>query len=323
MKRLLFLILIGLAVAVPGFPEDHHDRSPADIFQVSPLPGSVYALYGRGGNVGFYVGPDAVFVVDSQYQDVAPGILDQIRKITDRPVKYLLNTHHHADHVGGNPVFRPFSLNIAHDNVRKRMLASPAEILRDYPGEMEKARKAGDAKGEKFYADQIEWARKVKVEEIAAPFLTFDSEFRLHLGEEVIQVWHTPPGHTDGDSVAYFEKARVLHGGDLVWNRVIPFIDVKGGGSPKGHAAALDEIIRRLPSDVKVIPGHGQVMDLEGLKAFRRYFADLLEAAGKAKSAGVPREEFLKTVDLPAYRDYSGYASRFKDNCAAAYDEAP
>jgi len=323
MRRLLFLILIGLAAPVPGFAEDRPDRSPADLFQVSPLQGNVYVLYGRGGNVGFYVGPDAVFVVDSQYADAAPGILDQIRKVTDRPVKYLLNTHHHADHVAGNAAFRPFSLIMAHDNVRKRMLASPAEILRDYPGRMEKAREAGDAKGEKYYADQIEWARNVKVEEIAAPFLTFDSEVRLFLGEEVIQIWHTPPGHTDGDSVAYFEKARVLHGGDLVWNRVIPYVDVKAGSSPKGHAAVLDEIIGRLPSDVKVIPGHGQVMDLEGLRAFRRYFTDILDAAGKAKSAGVSREEFLKAVDLPAYRDYGGYASRFKDNCAAAYDEAP
>ena len=323
MKRLMFLILIGLAAPVPGFPEDHPNRPPADAFQVSRLPGNVHVLYGKGGNVGFYVGPDAVLVVDSQYRDAAPGILDEIRKITDRPVKYLLNTHHHSDHVGGNTAFRPFSLILAHDNVRKRMLAAPAEILRDYPGRMEKAREAGDAKGEKFYADQIDWARKVSVEEIAAPFLTFDSEMRLFLGEEVVQIWHTPPGHTDGDSVVYFEKARVLHGGDLVWNRVIPYVDVKAGSSPKGHAAALDEIIRRLPSDVKVIPGHGQVMDLEGLRAFRRYFADLLDGAGKAKSAGVSREEFLKTVDLAAYREYGGYASRFKDNCAAAYDEAP
>jgi len=323
MKRLLLITLLCLAVPVPGLPEEHPDRSPADIFRVSPLRGNVYVLYGRGGNVGFYVGPDAVFVVDSQYPDVAPGILDQIRKITDRPVKYLLNTHYHVDHVGGNPVFRPFSLIVAHENVRKRMLASPSEILRDYPGELEKARKAGNEKGEKYYAEQIEWARKVKVEEIAAPFLTFESEIRLYLGDEVIRVWHTPPAHTDGDSVAYFEKARVLHGGDLIWSRVIPFIDVKGGGTPKGHAAALDEILRNLPSDAMIIPGHGDVMDLQGLKAFRRYFADLLELAGKAKSAGVPREEFLKTADLPAYREYSGYERRFKDNCAAAYDEAP
>jgi cyclase len=322
MKRLLLIALLCLTVPLPALSEEHHDRSPADIFQVSPLRGNVYALTGRGGNVGFYVGPDAVFVVDSQYLDVAPGILEQIRKITDRPVKYLLNTHHHVDHVGGNPAFLPFAVILAHENVRKRMLASPAEILRDYPGELEKARKAGDGKGETFYAGQIEWARKVKVEEIAAPFLTFDSEIRLHLGDEVIRVWHTPPGHTDGDSVAYFEKARVLHAGDLVWNRVIPFIDVKGGASPKGHAAVLDEILRNLPSDTMVIPGHGDVMDLQGLRAFRKYFADLLDLAGKAKSAGVPREEFLKTADLPAYREYSGYEKRFKDNCAAAYDEA-
>ena len=322
MKKWLLFALIGLVLSLPAFSDDHHDRAPSELFKLEPLSGQVYALYGRGGNVGFLVGPEAVFVVDSQFEDIAPGILEQIRKVSDRPVKYLLNTHHHADHVGGNPVFRPFSLILAHDNVRRRVLASPAEILREFPGEMEKARNSGNSRAEKFYADQIEWARKVKVEEIAAPYLTFDSELRLHLGEEVVQVWHTPPAHTDGDSVVYFEKARVLHGGDLVWNRVIPFIDVKAGGSPGGYAAALDKVIQRLPPEVKVIPGHGKVMDLPGLRTFRRYIADLLDLAGKARTGGVSREEFLKSADLPAYRDYSGYAERFKDNSAAAYDEA-
>jgi cyclase len=322
MKPALLFALLCLTPLAARSADDHHDRSPSDVFKLAPLSGGVYALYGRGGNVGFFVGPDAVLVIDSQFVDIAPGILEQIRKVTDRPVKYLVNTHHHPDHVGGNPVFRPFSLILAHDNVRKRMLASPAEILRDYPAELEKARKEKKDDAAKYYAEQIEWARKVKVEEIAAPFLTFDSEFRLYLGDETIQVWHTPPAHTDGDSVVYFEKAHVVHGGDLIWNQVIPFIDVKGGGSPGGYAVALDKVIPRLPADVKVIPGHGQVTDLEGLKAFRRYIGDLLDLAARAKSAGTSREEFLKKAELPAYKDYNGYPDRFKDNCGAAYDEA-
>jgi glyoxylase-like metal-dependent hydrolase (beta-lactamase superfamily II) len=119
--------------------QSHHDRPADEIFTREALGGNVSVLYGRGGNVGFYVGPDAVFVVDSQYENIAPGIVEQIKKVTDKPIKYLLNTHHHQDHVGGNPVFRPFSLILAHDKVRERMLASPAQILKDYPDKLAQA----------------------------------------------------------------------------------------------------------------------------------------------------------------------------------------
>ena len=179
---------------------------------------------------------------------------------------------------------------LAHDNVRMRMLADPANILRDYPARLEEAKKNGNDPQVKFLSDQIEWARKVKVEEIPAPILTYDSELRIHIGEETIQIWHLPPAHTDGDSVVYFEKAKVLHMGDDLFNKVIPFIDVKSGGSVKGYLAALDKVIARAPADVAVIPGHGEVTDVAGIKAFRQYIADLLDAAQKAKPARKPTQ---------------------------------
>ncbi len=305
----------------PSSGADHHDRQPTDTFRLQPLSGGVYALYGRGGNVAFFVGPDAVLVVDSQFRDIAPGIVAEIRKISDKPIKFLINTHHHGDHVGGNEVFKQFAMIVAHDNVRTRMLSSPADILRDYPARLEAAKKAGNEQMAKFLADQIEWARKVRVEEIAAPILTFDSELRIHIGDETIQVWHLPPAHTDGDSVVYFEKARVLHMGDDFFNKVIPFIDIQGGGSVRGYLAALDKVMARIPADAAIIPGHGQVSDLSGLKAFRQYIADVVDAAQKAKAAGKSKEDFLKEVDLPAYRDFDGYKDRLKGNAGAAYDE--
>ena len=301
---------------------EHHDRQPADIFRVKPLSGGVYALYGRGGNIGFFVGPDAVLVVDSQFKDIAPGIVAEIRRVSDKPIKFLLNTHHHGDHVGGNEIFRRFAMIVAHDNVRKRMLASPADILRDYPAQLEAARKAGNEQAVKALSEQIEWAKKVKVEEIPAPIMTFDSELRIHIGDETIQVWHLPPAHTDGDSVVYFEKAKVLHMGDDLFNKVIPFIDIAGGGSVKGYLAALDRVVARVPGDAVVIPGHGEITDVAGIKAFRQYIADLLAAAQKARAAGKSKEDFVKDVDLPAYKDFQGYKDRFKANAGSAYDEA-
>jgi len=322
MLRTMLAVSLSLAASLAA-AQEHHDRAPSDPFTLKPLAGNVYALYGRGGNVGFYVGPDAVVVVDSQFKDLAPGIVAKIKSVTDKPIKYLVNTHHHGDHVGGNEVFRQFAVIIAHDNVRTRMLASPAEILRDFPARVEAARKAGNEPQAKQLAEQIDWAKSVKVEEIPAPVLTFDSELRIHVGDERIQVWHTPPSHTDGDSVVYFEKANVLHMGDNFFNKVIPFIDVAHGGSVKGYLVALDKVIGKVPASVTIIPGHGEVTDLAGLKAFRGYIADVLETARKARAAGTSKDDFVKTVDLPAYKDFSGYPDRFKANAAAAYDEAP
>jgi glyoxylase-like metal-dependent hydrolase (beta-lactamase superfamily II) len=301
---------------------DHHDRKPDDIFKLKPLSGGVYALYGRGGNVGFFVGPDAVLVVDSQFKDIAPGIVEQIKKVSDKPIKFLINTHHHGDHVGGNEIFRQFALIVAHDNVRKHMLASPADILKEYPARLEDAKKAGNAQMATSLSEQIEWAKKVRVEEIPAPIMTFDSELRIFLGDETINVWHLPPAHTDGDSVVYFQKANVLHMGDDFFNKVIPFIDTAHGGSPKGYLLAIDKVVARVPADVTIIPGHGEVSDVSGLKVLRQYIADIGAAAQKAKAAGQSKEDFVRSEDLPAYKDWNGYKDRFGANCGAAYDEA-
>ncbi|MGH9369674.1 MAG: MBL fold metallo-hydrolase, partial [Thermoanaerobaculia bacterium] len=153
MRRASVPAVLAVVVALPAAaqtatpaPTAHHERPPGEVFRVKPLAGGVYALYGRGrgGNVGFFVGPEAVTVVDSQFKDLAPGIVAEIRKVTDKPIKFLVNTHHHGDHVGGNEVFRQFAMIVAHDSVRARMLASPETIRRDYPARLEAARKAGN-----------------------------------------------------------------------------------------------------------------------------------------------------------------------------------
>jgi cyclase len=323
-KRFIPLLLSILFCAVCAFaetPTAHHDQKPTDPFKLEKLTDSLYVLYGRGGNVGFFIGPDSVLVVDSQYHNMAPGIIDQIKSVTPKPIKYLINTHHHPDHVGGNDVFLPFTLILAHDNVRKRMLESPGVILKEYPGELEKAKKEGNQHAIDFYTEQLEWANKIKVEDIAAPFLTFDSEFRIYLGKDTIQVWHTPPAHTDSDAVVYFEQQKVIHMGDLLFNKVIPFIDVEGGGSVRGYLEAYKKVLDRIPPDTRLIAGHGETTDIAGGKVFEKFIQDLLDLASKAHAAGKSKDDFVKEADLPQYKDWNGYADRFKDAAAAAYNE--
>jgi glyoxylase-like metal-dependent hydrolase (beta-lactamase superfamily II) len=321
MKGSLSTLALAL-VAAGALAQGHHQQAPADPFRLQPLSGGVYALYGRGGNVGFFVGADAVVVVDSQFRDLAPGIVEKIKSVTDKPIKYLVNTHHHPDHVGGNEVFKQFAVIVAHDNVRKRMLMSPEAILRDYPPMIEDARKSGNEERAKRLQEQIDWAKKVRIEEIPAPFVTFDSELRIHVGGETIHVWHTSPAHTDGDSVVRFEKANVVHMGDLLFNKVIPVIDVRGGGMPKGYLPALDSVLARLDPGVTIIPGHGEITDAAGVKVFRQYIVDLVELAKTARAAGKTREAFLGDAELPSYKEWSGYPQRFKENAGSAYDEA-
>ena len=229
--------------------DDHHTRGAQDVFRVKPLGGNVYALYGRGGNVAFFVGPDAILVVDSQYKELAPGIVAEIRKVSDKPIKFLVNTHHHLDHVGGNEVFKQFAMIIAHDNVRKRMLASPADVLRDFPAILESAKKSGDEQTSQdcLGADRVGQDRQGR----GHPRAHHD----VRLGAAHPHGRRDDPGlasaaaHTDCDSVVYFEKAKVLHAGDDGFNRVIPVIDIKSGGSVKGYLPALDKIVARVPAD--------------------------------------------------------------------------
>lgn len=315
-------VLAHLPVAVdPAQAQDHHDRPEDAIFKTTPLRGGVYALYGRGGNVGFVVGPEYVIVVDSQFKDIAPGILRQVAKVTDKPVKFLVNTHHHGDHTGGNDAFKPLAVIVAHENVRRRMLKAPEEIIRDMPGRIEGAKKAAQpAERIKGMEDQLAAARAVRTEEIAAPIVTFEAGVKLHIGGETLHVIHTASAHTDGDSFVFFEKANVLHMGDLFFNKMIPFIDTNSGGVAAGYLSAVDQAIAYVPADAMVIPGHGDVTDIAGLKAFRQYIVDLLASARTAKAAKKTKEQYLAEVDLPAYQDFSGYKDRFKTNAAAAWD---
>ena len=337
-KRLAIPTILSLLLSTWGAALAHDGARPQDKgpFKLQKLTEDVYALAGRGGNVGFAVTSEGVVVIDDQFADLAPGIAEQIKSVTSQPIRFLINTHHHGDHTGGNAFFIKMTTIVAHENVRKHMLAQPQETMASMPGRI-KTLEGQIAKLEKddpsskelpTLKQQLESARRsleaartVKISEIPAPNLTFNREIRMYLGGKEVQVFHVKRGHTDGDSVIYFPAYKVLHMGDLFFNKTIPFIDRAHGASTAEWIETIDAVVARVDPATKVMPGHGEVTTVADLKAFKQYFTDLRAAVKKGVDAGMTRDRAVKEIKLPQYSSYAGYEQRLPANVAVVYDE--
>jgi cyclase len=251
MRRLYLLLLAFFALAATA---QDRDFSKVEV-KAQKVAGNVYMLTGAGGNIGVSVGEDGVVIVDDQFAPLAPKIKEALKGISDKPIKFVLNTHYHGDHTGGNEVFGREAPIIAHDNVRKRL-----------------------ASGSKVFGNATPPAPKV-----ALPVVTFGDRVSLHINGEEVRAVHFPNGHTDGDAVIYFTGSNVVHMGDDFFNGTFPFVDSENGGSVKGLIADLEKVLSTLPDDVKVIPGHGPLSDKPGL----RKFADAMKGTWDAVAAGV------------------------------------
>src|SRR5256712_331353 len=213
--------------AVPATATPPQEKKGPE-FKLEKLSDRAYCLYGRGGNVGFLVTDAGVVVVDDQYEEVAQGVVDQIRGVTERAIRYLVNTHYHGDHTGGNPVFVKFAEIIAHETVRPRLLDYPETIRRSFPDRRKQIE--AEIAGLKDPADPyrlalendlglldffLKTAEAFKVKPAAPPELTYEGQVRLWLGGEGGDIFHVAPRHTDGDPIDYFPQGKDLHLGDL------------------------------------------------------------------------------------------------------------
>ena len=304
------------------------------VVRLEKLSGRAYCLFGQGGNVGVLVTDAGVLVVDDQYKEIAPGIIDRIRTVTDRPIRYVVNTHYHADHTGGNPVFARVAEIVAHDNVRTRLLEFPEIVRRTFPARVVATEKESAVLQDpadpwrvtlekqlgilKFFTD---WAGAASPETIVPPGLTYDGQMRLWLGGQEIQVFHVAPGHTDGDSLVYFKTENVLHMGDVFFNGMYPFIDALGGGSQRGLIENLDHVLAKVPKDAKVIPGHGPVTDMAGLKRYRDFLADLRAEVATAVKAGKSKIDAVRSIRMERYPEIKPLFQALGNGVAVTYDE--
>jgi cyclase len=256
--------------------EDKQDFSKVQV-KVTKVAGQVYVIEDAtaefsGGNIGVSVGPDGIVLIDDKFAPLAPKIEAALKSISDKPVRFIINTHFHGDHTDGNAVFGPKTIVIAHDNTRKRMAAGGGKEDPPAPA-------------------------------AALPIITFDDKLSVHLNGEDIRAVHMPSAHTDTDVVIFFPTSNVVHFGDEFFNGIFPFIDTEGGGSVKGLIANLTKLLPQLPPGAKLIPGHGPVATAKELRAF----LTMLEQTTAFVEAGIKAG---KTVDqLKQDRSLTRYAS--------------
>lgn len=257
--------LFYLLFAMVPFSAVAQDLSEVEIQTVKVAEG-IYMLQGQGGNIGLSVGADGVFMIDDQFAPLSEKIQRAVAQLTDQPVRFLINTHWHFDHTGGNENFgQGGAVIVAHDNVRERLL-----------------------KGQTMAAFNKEIPPAPKV---ALPVITFDRGVTFHWNNETLEVLHPAPAHTDGDAVIYFKDANVVHTGDLYFNGFYPFIDAGSGGSVAGVIAGVTEVLARIDENTKVIPGHGQLSNKAELTAYRDMLKTLYGRIKALKEQGKSLEE--------------------------------
>ena len=233
---------------------------PVEI-KTTAVAGSVHLLEGAGGNIGVSAGADGVFMIDDQYAPMTENIRKALAKISTQPLRFVLNTHWHGDHTGGNEnLGKAGAVIVAHDNVRTRMSTEQ-------------------------FIQALDWT-VLASPAVALPAITFTETVTFYLNGDEIHVFHVPPAHTDGDSLVHFRKADVLHMGDIFFNGLYPFIDVDSGGSVNGMIAAVDRALTVVGPKTKIIPGHGPLAGKSELLAYRDMLSGLRDKVARLAKSG-------------------------------------
>jgi glyoxylase-like metal-dependent hydrolase (beta-lactamase superfamily II) len=237
-------------------------------YVATPLSDTITMLKGRGGNVAVSAGADGVFIIDDQVEPLTAQLIEAIKGIDDQPIRFVINTHYHGDHVGGNEAIgKGGAVIIAHDNIRKRMTQSEFSHF--------------------WNEDSPTWP------EAALPVVTFNDQVTLHLNGEQAVVHHVPRGHTDGDAIVHFSGSNVIHMGDIYFYGLYPYIDLDGGGTVQGMIAAVELALSIADENTKVIPGHGPLSDKAGLSEYRDFLSEARDNVQALVEKGMSLEDTI------------------------------
>ena len=268
MRHSCLLVVVGIMLAGGAARAQEQDFSKVTI-KTTKVAEGIYMLQGAGGNIGVSVGDDGVVVIDDQFAPLTPKIQEAISAISKKPIKFVLNTHWHGDHVGGNENFATAgAVIVAHDNVRKRMSVGQfmEAMKRQVPPAPPKA----------------------------LPVVTFSTDATLHLNGEDIHVLYVGPAHTDGDAIVVFPKAKVVHMGDTFMTISYPFVDLGSGGTYDGFVAVADKVLGIVDDSFKIIPGHGDLSVKADLKSWHDMLTTIRTRVKKAADGGKSLEAAQK-----------------------------
>ena len=260
-KGFIPLLVIGLlGLSIPANAADEEVT-----IKTLKVQNGIYMLVGQGGNIGLFIGEDGTFLIDDQFAPLTPKHLEAIKAVGGEAPRFLINTHYHADHTGGNEnLGKAGTLIFSHDQVRERLTVET--VIKAFNMVTPPLPKAG------------------------LPVVTFSSDITFHLNGDILRAFHVPRAHTDGDSVIHFKNANVIHSGDVFFNGLYPFIDVAHGGTVKGMIQAADAVLELADGNTKIIPGHGPLGDKAQLQAYRDMLATAYERLSQLKSKGMSME---------------------------------
>ena len=268
-------LILAAALLVAGPAAAQRDFSKVEIRAEQVAPG-VHVLFGAGGNIGVSTGPDGTFIIDDQFAPLTPKILAALAKLSDKPPRFVVNTHWHFDHTGGNENFgKAGALIVAHDNVRVRMSTDQfiASLQQKIPASSP----------------------------MALPVVTFDASTTFHINGDAIRAVHVPDAHTDGDSLVHFTKADVIHMGDTYVSGGYPFVDLSSGGSLEGLLAAHAKALAMGNDATRYIPGHGPVTSKAQLAAYRAVVADVVAKVRAGIAAGRSVDQIVASKPTAAH----------------------
>lgn len=245
------------------------------------LSPTVTMIKGRGGNIAVSAGEDGVFIIDDQLEPLTGQLVAAIRAVSDQPIRFVINTHYHGDHVGGNEqIGKAGAVIIAHDNIRERMTTDQFNH---------------------FFNDTTPaWPKG------ALPVVTFNDQVSLHLNGESVTAYHVPRGHTDGDSIVYFSGSNVLHMGDVFFNGRYPYIDLDGGGTVQGMISAVEKGLELCDGETRVIAGHGPLSDKAGLQEYRDFLVTVRDRVQALIDQGMSLEQAIAARPTAEWDDILG-----------------
>jgi glyoxylase-like metal-dependent hydrolase (beta-lactamase superfamily II) len=275
-----FQKLLSLFVFIFGITLYAQNQKEVTI-KTTQLSDNVYMLVGQGGNIGVSVGDNGVFVIDDQFAPLTPKILEAIKDLSDEPIGFLVNTHYHGDHTGGNVNMAKVGAKIiAHDNVRKRLVETPKRDGSMNPKE-------------------------------AFPIITFNDKMNLYINGDEVAVFHVDNAHTDGDALLYFTNSNVLHTGDTYFNGRYPFIDLNSGGSVNGYIEAVKRGLILVDDNTKIIPGHGGLSNKIEYKVFLKMLETLKTKVQAEIDKGKTEDEVVANTTITEAYDALNYGSGF------------